>query len=65
MPEMDGLELLELLRDRKIEIPVIIVTAQNESGLQERAKRAGAFAFLEKPVDESLIETIDQALKAA
>src|SRR5689334_19501013 len=29
MPEMGGLELLELLRDRQIDIPVIIVTAQN------------------------------------
>ena len=65
MPEMGGLELLELLRDRQIDIPVIIVTAQNEADLRERAKRAGAFAFLQKPVDDSLIETIDQALKAA
>jgi len=65
MPEMGGLELLELLRDRHIDIPVIIVTAQNEAALRERAERAGAFAFLQKPVDDSLIETIDQALKAA
>ena len=65
MPEMGGLELLELLRDRQIDIPVIIVTAQNEADLRERAKRAGAFAFLQKPVDDSLIETIDLAMKAA
>lgn len=64
MPEMGGLELLELLRDRDILIPVIMVTAQNEVALRERAARAGAFAFLEKPVDDTLIEAIDQALKA-
>jgi FixJ family two-component response regulator len=65
MPDMGGLELLELLRDRGIRIPVIMVTAQNEATLRERAARAGAFAFFEKPVTDSLIATIDQALKAA
>jgi FixJ family two-component response regulator len=65
MPEMSGLELLEWLRGRDIAIPAIVVSAQNDAGVQERAKRAGAFAFFEKPVDDSLIEAIGQALKAA
>ena len=65
MPEMDGLELLELLRGRKIGIPVIIVTALKDAAVQERARRAGAFAFFEKPVDDSIIATIGQALKIA
>jgi two-component system response regulator FixJ len=65
LPEMDGLELLELLRRRRIGIPVIIVTAQRDTALEERARRAGAFAFFEKPVDESIIEAIGQALNRA
>lgn len=65
MPEMSGLELLELLRGRQIGIPVIIVTAQKDAEIQERARRAGAFAFFEKPVDDSIIAAIGQALKAA
>jgi two-component system response regulator FixJ len=65
MPEMGGLELLELLRGRDIGIPVIVVSAQNDADVQARAKRAGAFAFFEKPVDDALIEAIGQALKAA
>jgi FixJ family two-component response regulator len=65
MPEMGGLELLELLRGREIGIPVIIVTGQSEPDVEARARRAGAFAFFEKPVDDSLIEAIDQALKVA
>lgn len=65
MPGMGGLELLELLRGREVEIPVIIVTAQSDSIVMERAMRAGAFALFEKPVDDSLIEAIGQALKAA
>ncbi len=65
MPEMGGLELLEQLRRREIGLPVIVVSAQNEAGLKERARRGGAFAFVEKPVDDSLIAMIGQALKAA
>jgi FixJ family two-component response regulator len=65
MPEMGGLELLEQLRRLKIAMPVIIVTAQGDPNAKEDAQRAGAFAFFEKPVDASLIATIDQALKAA
>jgi two-component system response regulator FixJ len=64
MPVMSGLELLELLRGRQIGIPVIIVTAQKDDAVQERARRAGVFAFFEKPVDETIIEVIGQALKA-
>ena len=65
MPEMSGLELLELLRGRKVGIPVIIVTAQGDPTVRERARRAGAFAIFDKPVDASLIATIDRAMKAA
>jgi two-component system, LuxR family, response regulator FixJ len=65
MPEMGGLELLEQLRRLEIAMPVIIVTAQGDAKARERARVAGAFAFFEKPVDDTLIATIDQALKAA
>ena len=63
MPEMNGLELLELLRGREVGIPVIIVTAQSDDAVRRRAQRAGAFALFEKPVDDSLIAAIGQALK--
>lgn len=65
MPEMGGIELLELLRSRGDTIPVIVVTAQNDAGVLERARRAGAMAVLPKPVDDTLIRTVDSALKAA
>ena len=64
MPEMGGFELLELLRERHVNIPVIIVTAQGDAAAKERARRAGAFALFEKPVDESLLKAIEQALAA-
>jgi len=65
MPEMGGIELLELLRSRGDTIPVIVVTAQNDAGVLDRARRSGAYAVLEKPVDDRLLKTIDSALKAA
>jgi two-component system response regulator FixJ len=65
MPEMNGLDLLEQLRRLEIDLPVIIVTGQGDADAAEHARRAGAFAFLEKPVDAALIEAIDRALKAA
>src|SRR5882724_1737809 len=54
MPEMGGIELLELLRGRGDTIPVIVVTAQNDTAVLDRARRAGAYAVLEKPVDDTL-----------
>jgi FixJ family two-component response regulator len=65
MPEMNGLELLEQLRRLKIRLPVIIVTGQGDADTAERARCAGAFAFLQKPVDDSLIAAVGRALKAA
>jgi two-component system response regulator FixJ len=62
MPEMTGLELLELLREREVAIPVIIVTAQSDPAVLDRARRAGAFALFEKPVDDSLMQAIARAL---
>jgi two-component system response regulator FixJ len=65
MPEMGGIELIELLRRRGDTIPVIVVTAENDSGMLDRARRAGAYAVLEKPVDDTLITTIGTVLSAA
>jgi len=65
MPEMGGIELLELLRSRGDTIPVIVVTAQNDTAVLDRARRAGAYAVLEKPVDDTLIKTISSALDPA
>jgi FixJ family two-component response regulator len=64
MPEMGGVELLELLRSRGDTIPVIVVTAQNDTDMLARARRAGAYAVLEKPVNATLIKTIGSVLTA-
>lgn len=63
MPGMDGLELVELLRRRKILTPAIIVTGQKDPLQLQRVKEAGVMALLNKPVaDEELIGWVEQAL---
>jgi FixJ family two-component response regulator len=62
MPEMTGLEIQQNLRRAGIEIPVIIITAHDETGMRERCKAAGAVAYLSKPVRAtSLFAAIDAA----
>ena len=53
MPVMDGISALEAVRERtgKI-IPSIIVTGYRDTEMIERATKAGAFAYLKKPIDE-------------
>jgi FixJ family two-component response regulator len=62
MPGMTGLELLEVVRRRKWNLPVIILTGRSDELLRERALRSGVVAFLDKPVEEStLMRAIDRA----
>ena len=63
MPGMSGLELLELMRRRGWNLPVIVITGRSDDLLKERALRAGVVALLDKPVDEStLMNALDRAL---
>jgi two-component system, LuxR family, response regulator FixJ len=55
MPDIDGLDLLEKLRARGIELPIIIITGHGDVPMAVRAMRAGAIDFVEKPFAEDLI----------
>ena len=66
MPGMSGLELLELMRRRGWDLPVIIITGRSDDQLKERALRAGVVALLDKPVDEStLMNALDRAFASS
>ena len=66
MPEMDGLQLLDTMRKQGSALPVIIITGRGDSQLSARAVQAGAYALLNKPVeDELLIENIRCAVASA
>jgi adenylate cyclase len=51
MPVMDGLTLLAQLRDQRVDLPTIIVSAYGDMANLRTAMNRGAFDFLTKPVD--------------
>ena len=62
MPDGDGLELLETLRERAPDIDVVMLTAFDDMQTVVRAMRAGAFDFLTKPLDpEDLLNVLHRA----
>jgi two-component system C4-dicarboxylate transport response regulator DctD len=49
MPDMDGMTLLQRIREVDAEVPVILVTGHADVQLAVSAMRAGVYDFLEKP----------------
>ena len=57
MPRMDGLTLLEKLRERDGNLSTIIVSAYGDMGNIRTAMNRGAFDFVTKPIDFADLET--------
>lgn len=55
MPDMDGLEVQEALKDRGVALPVIIMTGHGDVPLSVRAMKAGAIDFIEKPFEKAVL----------
>jgi CheY-like chemotaxis protein len=51
MPGMDGLTLLREIKERRPDLPVIMVTAYGDDERRRRASEYGAAEFITKPVD--------------
>jgi len=51
MPELDGMEVLEGLKNAKIDIPVIMISGHGNVETAVQAIKKGAFDFIEKPLD--------------
>ncbi len=65
MPGMSGLDLKQLLASRECRVPVIMITAGADSGLEGRVMSSGAIGLLNKPFEASaLIGCLERALKA-
>lgn len=63
MPEMDGIALVQRLRQQGIAVPVVVMTAHGDVLTAVRAMKAGASDFIEKPFDDQvLLDAITGAL---
>lgn len=64
LPDQTGLAFLESDDGAKLHLPVILVTGGGDRELRERAARAGAAAYFDKPLnDVVLVETILKLLQ--
>ena len=57
MPGMDGLTLLREIKNRRPELPVMMVTAYGDDERRRIAGEYGAAEFINKPVDFDLLKT--------
>jgi len=62
MADIDGIQLLTMLKERHVSWPVIIMTAHGDVSVAVRAMKLGASEFIEKPFGPDLLEN---ALKQA
>ena len=65
MPEIDGFELLERVRQLRPDTEVILVTGYGTIENAVRGMRAGAFDYVTKPVlDDEMVLVVDRALES-
>jgi two-component system CheB/CheR fusion protein len=63
LPGMDGMELLKRLASDGHRLPSIMITGNSDVTMAVQAMKAGAFDFIEKPVNrEELIASVNRAL---
>jgi two-component system nitrogen regulation response regulator NtrX len=64
MPGMDGLEVLQKLKEMREGLPVIIISGHGNVSTAVEATKLGAFDFIEKPIDlDRLLLTVRNGLK--
>lgn len=64
MPGMDGIELLNAVKDIDNELPVILVTGHADVTIAVNCMQNGAYDFIEKPYAQNhLIETVTRAIE--
>ena len=48
MPDLDGIEAMRRIHQTRPELPIVILTAHADPGVEKEARRAGASGFLAK-----------------
>jgi len=63
LPEIDGLQLQQLMRNACVDIPIIFISGYGDVPSTASAMRFGAVDFLEKPVEEArLLDAVSNAV---
>lgn len=63
MPGMDGLKLVEHVRDEYSSVPIVLMTSQGSEQIAVKALKAGAASYVPKSdLKESLLDTIQSVL---
>lgn len=63
MPEMGGLEFLQLIRRKGFTVPVLLITGYAEVGTAVEAMKNGAFDYVEKPfAHQAFLDKVQRAL---
>lgn len=65
MPEMDGIELFEKVREHRPEMPFFLFTAKDSKEFDERAAAAGVTGFVRKGVGTEHYEELAADIEAA
>jgi two-component system, LuxR family, response regulator FixJ len=64
MPEMNGIALIAKMKEDRISMPVVVLTAHADVPLAVEAMKLGAIDLLEKPFeDEALLAAVSAALQ--
>ena len=64
MPEINGYEMLKMIKEHLLEVPVIFLTSNNDKSHVVKAVAGGAKDYVVKPIDEDvLMEKVRAVLK--
>jgi DNA-binding NarL/FixJ family response regulator len=66
MPDLDGIEAMRRIHRKRPDLPVVILTAHADPGVEKEARAAGASGFLAKGVAlEDLVLVLHEAAEGA
>ncbi|MBU8910719.1 MAG: sigma-54 dependent transcriptional regulator [Desulfobacterales bacterium] len=65
LPMMNGIEALEIVKEKTNDIPVIMITAYEDISMAVKSMKIGAFDFILKPINLDILElTIKKAISS-
>src|SRR5262245_16369929 len=64
LPGLTGIDVQRQLKAERISLPIIMITGNEEAGVQEQVLSEGAQAFLVKPINaRNLLDAIEHAVR--